>query len=82
MSRIIDLEQPLSDEDKQYLVERGQEILIARNEAFLTGREFSMDDHAVDPLEVYSLENATETPAPVVEEAPVDEEVADEAITE
>lgn len=75
MSRQIDLTQPLSDEDRQYLEERADAAALARNAAYLAGKEFSSSDMAVDPLEANSLENATEQPPA---EEPVAEEPEDE----
>lgn len=80
MSRQIDLSAPLTDEDRQYLVDRADFTSIARNEAALAGRQFESSDLAGDPLEAHSLENATDTPPaeaePEVVEPAADEEVA------
>lgn len=79
MSRQIDITQPLSAEDRQYLEERCDNYALAQNAAYLRGEEFSSSDLAVDPLKANSLENATvQPPAPEAEEAPVEEPVADE----
>jgi len=52
MSREVDFSGPLSDEDKQYLLDRGQEQLIARHEAqFVEGSEPDLNLPAgVQPL--------------------------------
>jgi hypothetical protein len=79
MSRQIDITQPLSDEDRVYLEERCDNYALAQNAAFLKGEEFSSSDLAVDPLEAYSLENATTQPPAPVEEAPAEEPVEEQA---
>lgn len=74
MSRQIDITQPLSDEDRQYLEDRCATHLLIQNAALVAGQEFSSSDLAVDPLVANSLEQATEQPP--AEEAPASEEPA------
>lgn len=40
MSRRIDLDKPLSDEDRQYLVDRADSVALERNAAAVAGAEF------------------------------------------
>ena len=41
MSRQIDLTKPLSDEDRQYLVDRADTVALEQNAAWTAGREFA-----------------------------------------
>ena len=62
MSRMIDLTQSLSDEDRKYLEDRCEWHKLAQNEALLKGHEFVAAEVAADPLEQDTLEQATPTP--------------------
>jgi SAP domain len=44
MSRQIDITQPLSDEDRQYLVDRHHVVALERNAAFVAGASVAGDE--------------------------------------
>jgi len=56
MSKQIDLTQPLTDAEVQYLVDRCDWASIERNRAYLAGLEYSPAE--VDPLAANSVETA------------------------
>lgn len=69
MSRQIDLTQPLSDDDKQYLVDRADRVALEQNAAWTAGQEFTDDadgggKHGAPPADDPQVDPATGSPLP------------------
>lgn len=56
MSRQIDTDKPLSDEDLQYLVDRNETVALERARAADAGRDFKPDPGGVKAVEDMTVE--------------------------
>lgn len=60
MSRQIDLTKPLTDEDRQYLVDRADTVSLERNAALVAGSNFVAGQETTQPAMI--LERGTGAP--------------------